>query len=156
MKTKYRFLVMDCDGVLTDGAMVLHSDGSQSKRFNVKDGMGIKLCQEQGMLTGIISAGTSTGLVEARAEMLAIPLVYVGKEPKLKVLQTWLETHNLSLEEVVYIGDDVNDLPILEKCGAAFCPADAAEAVRNHPRVKTLTKAGGAGCVRELVDHHLL
>jgi len=136
--------------------MVVNQDGSSSKVFNVKDGMGIKLAQEAGMHTAIISAGTSTGIVESRAEHLGISHCYVGKRPKLEVLEEWLAELNLSLEQVAYIGDDVNDLPILEKAGLAFCPKNAVPLVRQHQKVRVLKSPGGEGCLRELVEEYLL
>lgn len=151
-----KFLLMDCDGVLTAGEMIVNEDGSTTKIFNVKDGMGIKRAQEAGMHTGIISAGTSTGIVEKRAENLSMSHCYVGKRPKLDVLNEWLAVLNLSIEQVAYIGDDVNDLPILEKAGLAFCPNNAVKAVKKHPKVRVLKSMGGQGCVREMVEEYLL
>ncbi len=151
-----KLLVMDCDGVLTRGEMIVNQDGSSTKVFNVKDGMGIKLAQEAGMHTAIISAGTSTGIVESRAEHLGISHCYVGKRPKLAVLEEWLAELNLSLAQVAYIGDDVNDLPILEKAALAFCPKNAVPLVRKHQKVRVLKSNGGEGCLRELVEEYLL
>jgi YrbI family 3-deoxy-D-manno-octulosonate 8-phosphate phosphatase len=150
-----KMLVMDCDGVLTDGGMTFTKNGDEIKRFNAKDGMGIKRLQKAGWQTGIISAGISTGLVEKRAEMLGINHVYVGKEPKIEILKSWLAKLKLSLNEVAYIGDDISDLPILEKAGFSACPADAVPEVRQKVQ-KVLNLPGGAGCVRELVDGFLL
>jgi 3-deoxy-D-manno-octulosonate 8-phosphate phosphatase (KDO 8-P phosphatase) len=151
-----KLLLMDCDGVLTRGEMIVNEDGSSTKIFNVKDGMGIKLAQKAGMHTGIISAGTSTGIVERRAEHLGIEHCYVGKRAKLEVLEEWLADLNLTIEEVAYIGDDVNDLPILEKAGLAFCPKNAVAAVKKHPQVRVLKSLGGEGCLREMVEEYLL
>lgn len=151
-----KLLVMDCDGVLTRGEMILNEDGSSTKIFNVKDGMGIKLAQEAGMHTAIISAGTSTGIVESRAQHLGISHCYVGKRPKLAVLEEWLAELNLSLAQVAYIGDDVNDLPILEKVALAFCPKNAVPLVRQHQNVRVLKSLGGEGCLREMVEEYLL
>jgi 3-deoxy-D-manno-octulosonate 8-phosphate phosphatase (KDO 8-P phosphatase) len=151
-----KLLLMDCDGVLTRGEMIVNEDGSSSKVFNVKDGMGIKLAQKAGMHTGIISAGTSTGIVERRAKHLAISHCYVGKRPKLEVLEEWLADLNLKIEDVAYIGDDVNDLAILEKAGLAFCPRNAVAAVKRHPQVRVLKSLGGEGCLREMVEEYLV
>ena len=152
---KIRMLVMDCDGVLTDGGMTFTKNGDEIKRFNAKDGQGIKRLQNAGFLTGIISAGISTGLVEKRAEMLGIKHVYVGKQPKLEVLKEWMNELNISLEEIAYIGDDISDLPVLEQVGLAACPADAVMQVREAANL-ILNLKGGDGCVRELIDEHLL
>lgn len=150
-----KMLIMDCDGVLTDGAMILTKNQDEIKRFNAKDGQGIKQCHNQGLITGIISAGISTGLVEKRAEMLGVPHVYVGKRPKIEVLNEWLEELDLTFEEIAYIGDDITDIAILEKAGASFCPADAVFAVKQVAEV-VLSLKGGEGCVRELIEDYLL
>lgn len=153
--SQIKMLVMDCDGVLTDGGMYFTKNGDEIKRFNAKDGLGIKTLMKAGIHTGIISAGISTGLVEKRAEMLGIPHVYVGKEPKLGILEGWLKKLSLSIDQIAYVGDDLTDLPILEKAGLAVCPSDAALAVRGQCDI-ILETAGGAGCIRELVDQYLL
>ena len=153
--SQIKMLVMDCDGVLTDGGMYFTKNGDEIKRFNAKDGLGIKTLMKAGFQTGIISAGISTGLVEKRAEMLGVPHVYVGQEAKLGILEDWLKELDLSLEQIAYVGDDLTDLPILEKAGLAACPSDAALAVREQCDI-VLETAGGAGCIRELVDQYLL
>ncbi len=150
-----QMLVMDCDGVLTDGGMYLTKKGDEIKRFNAKDGQGIRSVQNRGMRTGIISAGISTGLVEKRAEMLDIDKVYVGSRSKLEVLEEWLAELNLSLEQVAYIGDDLKDVAVLERVGLACCPADAIFAAKQAADI-VLETNGGAGCIRELVDAYLL
>ena len=147
--------IFDVDGVLTDGAMIFSKNGDEIKRFNAKDGQGIKQCRENGINTGIISAGISTGLVEKRAEMLGVKHVYVGKQPKLEILNDWLQELNLNFEDIAYIGDDITDIPILEKVGASFCPADAVSAVKQTAEV-VLSLNGGAGCVRELIEDYLV
>lgn len=150
-----KMLVMDCDGVLTDGAMIFSKNGDEIKRFNAKDGQGIKQCRRAGIITGIISAGISTGLVEKRAEMLGVEYVYVGKDPKIEILQKWLAELELGFGEIAYIGDDTTDIPILEKAGASFCPADAVSAVKRTAET-VLSLKGGEGCVRELIEDYLV
>ena len=107
------------------------------------------------MLTGIISAGISTGLVEMRAKMLGIEHCYVGKSPKLEILSEWSKKLGIDFSEMAYVGDDVTDIPIMEVVGASFCPADAVWAVKLEAEVILSTK-GGDGCVRELVEEYLL
>ena len=150
-----RFLVMDCDGVLTKGEMTLTKNGDEIKSFNAKDGMGIKKAQRSGMRTGIISAGISTGLVERRAEMLGVENVYVGKEEKLRILEDWLRELNLDFKDVAYIGDDLTDIKILKKVAVAACPSDAVTEVKEAANLILRTK-GGEGCVRELIDEYLV
>lgn len=154
-KADIKMLVMDCDGVLTDGGMTFTKNGDEIKKFNAKDGQGIKRAQQSGMLTGIISAGISTGLVEKRAEMLGIPHVYVGKRPKLEVLKEWLQELGLEMKQIAYIGDDISDITILQKAGISACPSDAVRQVRDICDL-VLSLEGGNGCVRELIDEHLL
>lgn len=150
-----RMLVMDCDGVLTDGAMIFSKNGDEIKQFNAKDGLGIRRLQKAGWTTGIISAGVSSGLVERRAAMLDIDQVYVGKKPKIEILDEWLRSAGLRYEQIAYIGDDLSDMPILERAGASFCPADAVPAVRRSVEV-VLSQMGGRGCVREMIDSYLM
>lgn len=152
---KVKMLIMDCDGVLTKGEMIVSTDGEHTKIFNVKDGMGIKQAQKAGILTGIISHGHSTGVVEGRAKQLGIEHVYVGKQSKLEVLDQWLEETNIERDMVAYIGDDINDLPVLEAVGAPFAPADAVQEVLSHPDVQVLSRKGGEGCIRQIVDQYL-
>lgn len=153
--TGIKMLIMDCDGVLTDGGMVFTKNGDEIKKFNAKDGQGIKRAHNAGILTGIISAGVSTGLVERRAKMLGIEHVYVGKKPKLEVLEEWLAELKLSFNEIAYIGDDISDVEILQRAALAACPADAVMQVREVSGL-ILSNKGGEGCVRELIDEYLL
>lgn len=153
--SKIKMLVMDCDGVLTDGGMYFTKNMDEIKRFNAKDGQGIRNLQEKGILTGIISAGISTGLVERRAEMLDIEKVYVGSRDKLEVLEEWLTELNLKHEEVAYIGDDLKDVIVMQRIGLSACPADAVSAARETADI-VLETIGGAGCVRELVDEYFM
>ncbi len=153
--SKLKMLIMDCDGVLTDGGMVFTKNGDEIKHFNAKDGQGIKNAQKAGFTTGIISAGISTGIVEKRGEMLGVNHVYVGKRPKIEVLNEWLEKLQLQPEQVAYIGDDLTDIPVMKAVGLSVCPADAVREVRELCDI-VLQKEGGKGCVRELVEEHLL
>lgn len=153
--SKIKMLVMDCDGVLTDGGMYFTKNQDEIKRFNAKDGQGIRNLQERGILTGIISAGVSTGLVERRAEMLDIEKVYVGSRDKLEVLEEWLAELNLKHEEIAYIGDDLKDVTVMEKIGLSACPADAVSLARETADI-VLESIGGSGCVRELVDEYFM
>ncbi len=150
-----KLLVLDVDGTLTDGGVYIDGQGVQSKKFNVRDGMGITLLHEKGIAVAFLSHGTSATILEARATMLGIKHVYVGKEPKLEVLNRWLEEMQLTLEQVAYIGDDVNDIPLLEKVGFSACPHDAHFSLIKVVDV-VLQRNGGHGCVREFIDRFLL
>lgn len=148
-------LITDVDGVMTDGGMYFTSNGDEMKRFNSKDGMAVAICSENNIDYGIISAGHDPKLVQARADVLKINHVYVGKKPKLDVLKDWLEHMLINIEEIAYIGDDLTDVNVMKAVGLSACPADAAKAVKNISDI-ILTKNGGQGCIREFVEEHLL
>ena len=153
--TNIKMLVLDVDGVMTDGGMIFTKNGDEIKVFNSKDGIGINRCQEKGIKVGIISAGHHGAIVEKRAKMLNIERFYVGKKPKLEVLKLWLNDTGFKPEEIAFLGDDINDLPIMRYVGISACPSDAAMAVRNEVTLR-LNLPGGKGCVREFVDNYLL
>ncbi len=150
-----KLLVLDVDGTLTDGGIYIDATGMQSKKFNVRDGMGITLLNERGVPTALLSHSRSVKILEERARMLRIDRVYSGKEPKLDVLERWLVELGISFEQVAYIGDDVNDMEILEKVGFSACPHDAHFSLIKVVDV-VLQRKGGHGCVREFIDRFLL
>jgi 3-deoxy-D-manno-octulosonate 8-phosphate phosphatase (KDO 8-P phosphatase) len=150
-----KLLILDVDGTLTDGGIYIMEDGSQFKKFNSRDGMGIRLLQKAGIEVGIISNGKTTSMVQARADMLGMTRVYVGEAKKMDVLDAWMEEMGISLDQVGMVGDDINDLPVMEKVGLSACPADAVKAVREKADI-VLQLKGGEGCVRELIDNYLL
>ena len=150
-----KILICDVDGVMTDGGMYIASDGSEMKRFNSKDGMAVAMCRDAGVDFGIISAGHDPGLVMARAKQLKLKHVSVSKRPKIDVLNEWLAAMKLDASEVAYIGDDLTDIEVMKTVGMSACPADAAKQVKAIAQI-VLTKDGGAGCVRELVEEHIL
>jgi 3-deoxy-D-manno-octulosonate 8-phosphate phosphatase (KDO 8-P phosphatase) len=150
-----KLLILDVDGTLTDGGIYIMEDGSQFKKFNSRDGMGIRLLQKAGIEVGIISNGKTTSMVQARADMLGMTRVYVGEAKKMDVLDAWMEEMGISLGQVGMVGDDINDLPVMEKAGLSACPADAVKAVKEKADI-VLQLKGGEGCVRELIDNYLL
>ncbi len=153
--TRIKMLILDVDGTLTDGGIYIDANGVQSKKFNIRDGMGITLLQGKGILVGIISHSRAQTILDERARMLGIDYVYSGKESKLDVLYRWIEELSLSIEEIAYIGDDVNDIEVLEKVGISICPADAHYKVLQVVDI-VLQREGGNGCVREFIDRFLL
>jgi len=157
MPPKYniRLLILDVDGTLTDGGIYIMEDGSQFKKFNSRDGMGIRLLQKAGIEVGIISNGKTTSMVQARADMLGMTRVYVGEAKKMDVLEAWMTEMGIGLDQVGMVGDDINDLPVMEKAGLSACPADAVKAVKEKADI-VLQLKGGEGCVRELIDNYLL
>jgi YrbI family 3-deoxy-D-manno-octulosonate 8-phosphate phosphatase len=150
-----KFLVLDVDGTLTDGGVYVMEDGRQFKKFDVKDGMGIKLALAAGIEVGIISHSLVGEMVSSRANMLGMKYVYIGQEPKLEILESWLKELHLSYNEVAFIGDDVNDLEIMKAVGFSACPSDAMNVIKNNADI-TLLSRGGKGAVREFIDRFLL
>lgn len=147
---RVRLLLFDVDGVLTDGTILLHGDGSESKRFSIRDGTGIVWAHRAGLRTGILSARTSTSTA-VRAAQLGIPIVLQGVGSKLSAYERLLAEQRLDDAEVAFMGDDLVDLPVLARVGLAAAPADAAADVR--ARVHWVSEArGGGGAVRELVE----
>ncbi len=151
---KVKMLVLDVDGVMTDGGMYFTAQGDEFKKFNTKDGMGIIKAIKQGLEIGVISSGFSDEVVKKRTEMLGIQKCYVGREPKSEVLEGWLTEKNLQMDEVAMIGDDINDLELLRKVGISACPSDAVEEVKSACAV-VLHQKGGEGCIREFIDDFL-
>lgn len=146
-----KLLVLDVDGVFTDGGLFYTSAGEEAKKFNVKDGMAITQAIKRGVQFGIISAASRSEVVETRAAVLGIQHVYVGKTPKIEILEKWLYQLGIGFDEVAYIGDDVNDVAILKRVGIGACPADAASEAKEAADY-ILRKGGGAGCIREFVE----
>ncbi len=150
---KIKLLLLDVDGVLTDGRIIYDSNGVEYKAFDVKDGHGIKLVQRAGIRVGIIT-GRDSQVVALRAAELGIDLVYQGAKDKRIPFQDILEKLALTPEEVAYVGDDVIDIPVMRAVGFAAAVADAMEEVK--PVAHMVTKrCGGRGAVREVCDHLL-
>lgn len=145
-----RLFVTDVDGVLTDGGMCYAENGDEWKKFNVHDGMGIKLLQQAGLITAFITQ-EQTKIVLRRAEKLAVPEVHQGIRDKLAMLHQLTVKYGVTLGEVAYIGDDVNDLGALKAVGFSSAPADALPAVLEAVHY-VCKKGGGEGAVREVAD----
>lgn len=149
-----RLLVMDIDGVMTDGGMYYSESGDEYKKFNAKDGLAIRAIAKRGVHTGIISHGFNTQLIQSRAQRLQIEYVEVSQIPKLETLQRWCTQLAITPQQVCFIGDDLNDEDILRAVGFSACPADAVPAVKNMVHL-VLSRKGGEGCIRELIDNYL-
>ena len=145
-----RMVVMDVDGVLTDGAIVVHADGSESKVFNVKDGSGIKYLMRSGLKTAILSGRTSPP-VERRAEDLGLDYCVTGALDKLPAYRKLLEDAGLTDREVCYIGDDLPDIPPMRYAGFPVAVADAAPETKSWAAYVTAAP-GGRGAVREVAE----
>jgi 3-deoxy-D-manno-octulosonate 8-phosphate phosphatase (KDO 8-P phosphatase) len=145
-----RLLLMDVDGVLTDGRIIIDSNGVESKFFNVKDGHGIKMVQRSGIEVGIIS-GRESLVVKKRAEELGIARVYQKARDKLVPYREILAETGLHDRQVAYMGDDIIDIPVLRRVGFAAAPADAVAEVLPHVHY-VARNCGGWGAVREVCD----
>ncbi|NJD68192.1 MAG: phenylphosphate carboxylase subunit delta [candidate division NC10 bacterium] len=145
-----RLLIMDVDGVLTDGRIYYNADGVQSQAFFVRDGFGFRMAREVGLLTAILT-GRVSGAVIQRAQELGITEVHQGAMNKLDVYETLVQRYGLTDNAVAYVGDDVNDLPVLGRGGLSAAPADADPEVKARVAYVT-TQAGGRGAVREVID----
>lgn len=145
-----QLLLLDVDGVLTDGSLSYGSGDLESKRFNTQDGLGIRLLQESGVAVGIITARSSEA-VARRARDLHISQVYQGRSDKLIVFEEILKQTGLRPPQTAYMGDDWMDLPILNRVGLATAPANAVAEVRQRVHY-TAERGGGQGAVRELCD----
>jgi len=149
--SRIKLILFDVDGVLTDGKILLHADGTESKRFDIKDGTAIVWAQQRaGLSVGLLSARSSAATAQ-RAAQLGISLIHQGVPSKLDAYVEILRPQSLADADVAYMGDDVLDLPVLLRAGLSAAPADAAEDVRT--RVDWVSQAnGGAGAARELIE----
>lgn len=145
-----RLLLLDVDGVLTDGSIIYTPDGNEIKAFSTRDGLGLRLVQKAGLQVGLITARTSE-VVQRRADNLGISLVYQGAGKKLEVFQRILAEQGLQPPQVAYVGDDWLDLPLLTRVGLAVAVADGAAEVREVAHYVT-ELPGGRGAVREVCD----
>lgn len=144
---KIRLFLTDCDGCLTDGGMYYSESGDEAKKFNTKDGMGLGLLREKGIKTGIVTSEVSEA-VKRRCKKLKLDYLELGCKDKLAAIKTICADEGISLCEVAYVGDDLNDLEALDSVGLSFAPADAVKAVRDRVDVVTCA-SGGYGVIRE-------
>ncbi len=148
-----RLLLLDVDGVLTDGRIIYDNNGVETKAFDVKDGHGLKLLQRAGVKVGIIT-GRESQVVAHRASELGIDILYQGAKDKLIPYAEILDGLGLLDEQVAYMGDDVVDLPVLRRVGFAATVADGVEDIKPYVDYVT-TRGGGRGAVREVCDYLL-
>ncbi|MCG6924386.1 MAG: HAD hydrolase family protein [Acidobacteria bacterium] len=145
-----RLLLSDVDGVMTDGSVLLLPGGGEAKAFHVRDGLGVVLAHHAGLRTGVLS-GRSSEAVERRASELGMAIVSQGVSDKLAALREILEREGLEARQVAYIGDDINDLPVLTEVGLSAAPADAPMEVRLQAFM-VMDARGGQGCLREFIE----
>jgi 3-deoxy-D-manno-octulosonate 8-phosphate phosphatase (KDO 8-P phosphatase) len=147
---KIKWILMDVDGTLTDGTLLILPDGEELKTYNVKDGLGIFLAHLAGLKTGIIT-GKSSKSLEKRAENLKIQELHQGILDKKSVLQEILERNGINEQEVAYIGDDLGDLEVIKSVGFAGAVADAHPEIKKHSHF-ICNHLGGKGAVREFIE----
>lgn len=145
-----KLLLLDVDGVLTDGTITYCDSGEQIKSFNSKDGLGLRLLMDSGVQVGIITGRTSMAL-KHRCDNLGITLLFDGIKDKSKILSTIEARTKIPAEHMAYVGDDLIDLPIMKKVGLSFCVADASDEVKDGSDI-IAQKNGGKGAVREICE----
>lgn len=151
--TDIQMLVLDVDGVLTDGTIILNADGSESKFFSSLDGHGIRMWQRVGLKVVLLS-GRLSEPTRHRAKQLEIEYVFEDCHDKLPVLEKFLEQINLSPEEVAYIGDDLMDIPVMRYVGFGIAVGSAVDEVKRYADYVT-DRPGGKGAVREAIEYIL-
>ncbi len=145
-----RLLLLDVDGVLTDGRLYYGNSGEEIKAFNIQDGLGIKLLQQGNIQVGIIT-GRVSALLQRRADELGINPVVQGREDKLTALNELLESMDIGMDEIAFMGDDLPDLPVIRRVGLGITPANGSSTVAQQAQWKT-TRSGGDGAVREVAE----
>jgi 3-deoxy-D-manno-octulosonate 8-phosphate phosphatase (KDO 8-P phosphatase) len=151
---KIKMLILDVDGVMTDGNIIMDSDGREMKNFNVRDGHGLVMIQRHGIRVAILTGRTST-VVEHRARDLKITEVYQGALNKKEIFVQILEKNSLVPEEIAYLGDDIVDIPVMRMVGFSAAVADALELVKKCADYVTVHR-GGQGAVREICEMLLM
>ena len=147
---KVTTFIFDIDGVLTDGTLLVLHDGLQARQMHVKDGFGMQMAMKQGYRVFIVSGGVSEES-RKRLEYLGIKEIHLGVGDKINFIEGLLKSNKIKWDEVLYMGDDLPDLPIMSKVGLSACPADAVSEVKNV--VKYISPVnGGWGCVRDVIE----
>lgn len=147
---KIKMIILDVDGVLTDGGLMIGHNGFEYMKFNVQDGAGIVMAQKIGIRFALIT-GRNTAIVDKRAEILQIADVFQNRFFKIQTYEEVLKKYHLKDEEICYMGDDLLDLPILERVGFSCAPANAVDDVKEQVDYVTVRK-GGEGAVREMIN----
>jgi len=151
--TNITTLIFDVDGVLTDGTILVATNGDMFRKMHTKDGYVLKHAVDCGYHICIISGGNNEG-VRKRLNGLGIEDVYLGVHHKMKTLETYLQKKGLKMKEVMYMGDDIPDLEVMQKVGLACCPQDAVQEIKKTSHYVS-HKKGGKGCVRDVVEQIL-
>lgn len=149
-----KLFATDVDGTMTDACMYLAENGTELKKFNFRDGMGMVILKEAGVKTAIITS-ENTNIVKKRADKLKVDYLSMGSWAKLDFVKNICKELNITLDEVAYIGDDVNDIELLSAVKYKACPNDAVNAVKSIKDMKILEHKGGEGAVREFIEYLL-
>lgn len=145
--------IFDVDGVLTDGTLKITSDGHMHREMNVKDGYALKTALNEGYNVCIISGGTDEG-VRIRLQGLGITDIHLGAHHKTTQLEAYIKTNNLQSENILYMGDDLPDYPVMKMVGLPACPQDAVKEIKEVSKYIS-HKNGGKGCVRDVIEQVL-
>jgi len=145
-----KMFLTDCDGCLTDGGMYYSEKGDELKKFNTRDGMGFSLLKSKGIITGIITS-ENVELNKRRANKLKLDIIESGCKDKLKTVRELCDQYKIDLQNIAYVGDDINDLEVIRTVGLGCCPADAIEDVKQVSDLVTKS-CGGNGVIRDVVD----
>ena len=154
MSLQTRLVLFDVDGVLTDGTLWIGPQGEAFKGFNAKDGVAVALLKKYGLQVGIVS-GKASAALDVRVEQLQFDVAITGCSDKLGAIQAWLADKDYGLEAVVFVGDDVIDVAIMQAVGVAYAPADA-HALAMEAAQHITRAVGGHGVAREVAEHVLL
>ena len=150
---KIKVFVLDVDGVLTNGGLIIYPNGTFLRQMNAKDGYAMKLAIENGYMICVITGGREEN-IKTRLEKLGVKEVFLNVHNKLPKLKQFIKKHNLKKEEIMYMGDDVPDIEVLKYVGFSCCPEDAAIDVKNICDYISYKK-GGEGCVRDVIEQTL-
>jgi YrbI family 3-deoxy-D-manno-octulosonate 8-phosphate phosphatase len=149
--TNVKLFATDVDGTMTDACMYYAENGIELKKFNFRDGMGFKLLREAGIKTAIITS-ENTSIVKKRADKLKVDYLSMGTWTKLDFVKNICKELNITLDEVAYIGDDINDIELLGAVKYKACPNDAVKKIKEIEGIKILEHKGGDGAVREFIE----
>lgn len=148
---KIKIFLSDVDGVLTDGGMYYTENGDEFKKYSVYDGMGFQLLQKTGVKVGIVTTEDKQ-MNRRRSNKLALDYDFHGVKDKLQLVKDLCKQENIFLENIAYIGDDVNCFDLLSNVGVAACPKNAMKKIKSIPNIIQLQKNGGEGVVREFIE----
>jgi len=152
--TKIKLFATDVDGTMTDGCMYYAENGLELKKFNFRDGMGFKLLKDANIKTAIITS-EDTSIVKKRADKLKVDYLSMGTWTKLDFVKNICKELNITLDDVAYIGDDINDFELLNAVKYKACPNNAVKKIKSIPDIIVLESKGGEGAVREFIEYLL-